>query len=276
MVDSCLSRRIAEEQIRRKGGKDRSNDSKDLLHHLLRANDPEGGPGFTPSELQGEAEMLLSAGFDTTSAVIAAMFFYLTRNPSAYEKLAREIRQTFANVDEIVNGSRLSSCTYLRAVINETLRMSPPGAAEGAREVLPGGITVEGHFIKAGFTIGTAIYALQHDQEIFQDPFVFRPERWLVSENVSRESVAKVESACFPFSIGIRGCPGKRLAYQEMTTAMATVMLRMDFCAVAGDMKGVGGPELMWGRRNKTQWQVDDAMVATRDGPLIQFQKRSP
>ena len=92
---------------------------------------------------------------------------------------------------------------------------------------------------------------------------------------MSEASVAGVESACFPFSIGSRGCPGKRLAYQEMSTVMARVVFCMDFRAVEGDQKGVGGPHLMWGRRNKTQWQVDDALVVTRDGPLIQFRARS-
>lgn len=177
-------------------------------------------------------------------------------------------------MDEIVTGPRLSSCIYLRAVIDETMRMSPPGVAEGVREVLPGGINIQGHFINGGFNVGSALYALQHHQEVFGDPFVFRPERWIVSDSVPAASVAEAQSAFFPFSIGSRGCPGKRLAYQEMAVAMARVVFRMDFQAVAGDVSGEGGPELMWGRRNKTQWQVDDALVVARDGPLILFKPR--
>ena len=60
-----------------------------------------------------------------------------------------------------------------------------------------------------------------------------------------------------------------------MSTAMAKVVFCMDFRAVEGDQKGVGGPHLMWRRRNKTQWQVDDALVVARDGPLIQFRARN-
>jgi cytochrome P450 len=88
-------------------------------------------------------------------------------------------------VEDIVTGPRLSSCIYLRAVIDETMRMSPLGAAEGIREVLLGGIDVKGHYIEVGLNVGTAIYALHHDEEIFHDPFLFRPERWIVSESVS-------------------------------------------------------------------------------------------
>ena len=276
IVDSCLSQRIKDEQHRRQNKQPTNKDgSKDLLHYLLQADDPEGGPGFTPLELRGETELLLSAGFDTTSAVVAAMFFYLARNPSAYTKLGQEIRQTFHSVDDIVTGPQLSSCIYLRAVIDETMRMSPPGVAEGIREVLPGGITIQGHFIKQGLNVGSALYALQHHQEVFGDPFMFRPERWIVSESVPAARVAEAQSAFYPFSTGSRACPGKRLAYQEMAIAMARVVFRLEFAAVAGDGRGVGGPELMWGRRNKTQWQVDDALVVARDGPLIRFRPRA-
>ena len=275
IINSCLSQRIQDEQLRRQNKQPANKDgSKGLLQYLLQADDPEGGPGFTPLELRGETELLLSAGFDTTSAVIAAMFFYLTRNVSAYSKLSQEIRQTFDRVDDIVTGPQLSSCIYLRAVIDETMRMSPPGVAEGIREVLPGGITIQGHFIKEGLNVGSALYALQHHQEVFGDPFVFRPERWMVSESVSVASVAEAQSAFFPFSLGSRACPGKRLAYQEMAIAMARLVFRMEFEAVAGDMRGVGRPEFMWGRKNKTQWQVDDALVVARDGPLIRFKLR--
>ncbi|KAL8688586.1 MAG: hypothetical protein Q9218_005534, partial [Villophora microphyllina] len=186
IVDSCLSHRYAEEQIRRlnKHPVDKTG-SRDLLQYLLQADDPEGGPGFSPLELRAETELLLSAGFDTTSAVIAAIFFYLSRNPAAYTKLAQEIRQSFTSTEEIVNGSKLSDCVYLRAVINETMRMSPPGVAEGIREVLPGGITIEGHTIPEGYNVGSALYAIHHHQDIFGDPFVFRPERWIASETVT-------------------------------------------------------------------------------------------
>ena len=276
IIDSCLSHRIEEEALRRRENRPTSKgSSKDLLHYLLQADDPEGGPGFTPLELRAETEVLLAAGFDTTSAVLAAMFFYLTRNACAYAKLVQEIGQTFARVDDIATGQLLSSCRYLRAVIDETMRMSPPGVAEGIREVLPGGLVIDDHVIPAGVNVGTALYALHHNPKIFHDPFIFRPERWMVSETVSAASVAEVESACFPFSIGSRGCPGKRLAYQEMSTAMAKAVFCLDFRAVEGDQMGVGGPHLMWGRRDKTQWQVDDALIVVRDGPLIQFRARS-
>ena len=190
IVDSCLSHRIKAEQLRRQN-KQPMNDqgSRDLLQYLLQADDPKGGPGFTALELRGGTELLLSAGGDTTSAVMAAIFFYLTRNKLPHMKLTQEILQTFSALDEIFTGSRLSSCRYLKAVIEEAMRISPPGVSEGIQEVLPGGVNVQGRVIREGLNIGTALYALRHHQNVFGDPYLFCPERWIVSDNVSAESV---------------------------------------------------------------------------------------
>ena len=133
------------------------------------------------------------------------MFLYLTRNTSAYAKLTQEIRQTFARVDDIVTGQLLSPCSYLRAAIDEMMRMSPPEVAKGIREVLPRRLVIDDHVNSAGFNVGTAVYAPHHRQVIFHNPFVSRPERWIVREIMSAASVAEIESACFPFSIGSRG-----------------------------------------------------------------------
>lgn len=96
-----------------------------------------------------------------------------------------------------------------------------------------------------------------------------------MSDDGSAESVDKADSEFFPFSMGSRNCPGKRLAYQDLTTALARLVFRMEFQSIPGDTRGEGSSTLMWGRRHKTQWQVDGALVVAGDGPLIQFKRRA-
>lgn len=51
-------------------------------------------------------------------------------------------------MDDIFTGPSLSSSSiYLRAVIDKHIRMIPPKAAEGIREVLLGAITIQNHII---------------------------------------------------------------------------------------------------------------------------------
>ncbi|KAL8742622.1 MAG: hypothetical protein Q9184_008223 [Pyrenodesmia sp. 2 TL-2023] len=237
----CLQDRLDEEKAMQGKGLDENNVRKDMFHYLFRAKDSEtGGPGYTQQELFEESDLLVVAGADTTSTTFAAMFFYLTRNPKVYETLTNEIRKTFNSSTDIRAGALLSSCRYLRAFINESLRMNPPVAADLNREALAGGVTVDNHHVREGTNIGVSIYSLQHNEDIFPDPFFFRPERWIPDEStgVTAESVAVCESAFAPFSIGPRGCPGKNLAYMEMSITMAKVLYLSDVQAVEGDDLG--------------------------------------
>lgn len=77
------------------------------------------------------------AGGDTTATALSALFFYLSRNTESYSKLANEIRTTFSNHSEIQGGPKLASCRYLRASIEEALRMSPPVSSIELTQVVP-------------------------------------------------------------------------------------------------------------------------------------------
>ncbi|KAL8903781.1 MAG: hypothetical protein Q9207_003705 [Kuettlingeria erythrocarpa] len=276
-TEGCLHSRLQEEKATQGKGHDEKNLRRDMFHHLVRAKDPEtGGPGYTQQELFEESDLLVVAGSDTAATTFAAMFFYLTRNPRVYERLTDEIRKAFKTSADIRAGPQLNSCRYLRAFINEALRMNPPIAADLNREALAGGVTVDGHHVQQGTNVGVSSYSLQHNEDIFPDPFVFRPERWIpdASTGVTAESVAACESAFAPFSIGPRGCPGKNLAYMEMSITMAKVLHLSDVQAVEGDDLGAGKPHLMWGRRNKATFQTKDTFVAVRRGPMVRFKSR--
>ncbi|KAL8719417.1 MAG: hypothetical protein Q9225_003582 [Loekoesia sp. 1 TL-2023] len=275
--ESCLTTRLNQEKKMQEKKMNTGDVREDMFHFLFRAKDPEtGGPGYTEEELRGESDLLITGGSDTTSTVFAAMFFYLTRNPKVYEKLTGEIREKFNSADDIRSGTRLNSCRYLRAFINEAMRMNPPVGAELDREALPGGITIDGHYVRKGTKVGVASFSLHHNEDIFHEPFAFRPERWIPDEKtgVTAASVAACESAFTPFSIGPRGCPGKQLAYLEMSITMAKVLFLCDVKAVEGDDLGAGKSELMWGRRNKETFQTSDVFVASREGPVVQLRYR--
>ena len=277
-IDSCLTQRIKEEKEFRYGEEDSNTLRKDMFHHISKAKDPEsGGVGYTREELFEESNLLVLAGSDTTSIVLAAIFFYLTRYPNVYAKLTKEIRETFASAEEIQAGPKLVACRYLRACIDETMRLTPPIPADLEREVLKGGLIVDGQPLKQGHKVASAIYSLHFKEDHFPDPFAFKPERWILDEKagITPESLARSEAAFMPFSIGSRACPGKNLAYLEMSIAMSKCLYRFDVRAVEGNEVGAGSTSLMWGRRNKKHFQTFDYAAASRDGPMVQFKSRA-
>lgn len=129
-------------------------------------------------------------GGTTTATAISTVFYYLSRNPSAYAQLASEVRMAFASGSEIRQGKQLTGCKFLRAVIDESMRISPPTPGVMWREKDPLStepLLVDGHVIPPGTLVGVGTYSLMHNPEYFPEPFVFRPERWLEGDEDTPE-----------------------------------------------------------------------------------------
>ncbi|EXJ64918.1 hypothetical protein A1O7_01257 [Cladophialophora yegresii CBS 114405] len=258
---------------------------KDFFYYLLHAKDPQTGETFLPKDLVGEAALLVGAGSDTSSTAISALFFYLTRNERALKKLQDEVRAAFTDVEEIKYSARLTNLRYLRACIDEAMRMSPPVPGLLDRLVLQGGATIDGHHIPAGTTVGVPIYALHHNETYFPNSSSFIPERWIPGPEssatagflVTPTSVEVAKNAFHAFSSGPRGCVGKNMAYMELYTAVARVMFLFDTRLKEGDHTGEGGA-VEWatgaGRHRKGEYQLRDWLISDRVGPVVQFKRR--
>lgn len=258
-------------------------DRRDFFYHLLKAKDPETGLGFGTPELWGESNLLIIAGSDTTSTALAATLFYLTRNPTALEKVTAEVRSKFTDVEEIRQGSALQSCSYLRACIDEAMRLSPSVGGLLPRQVLPGGTTIDGEVIPAGIVVGVPHYTIHHNAAYYPEPFSFIPERWIAGSKTAPGSLAVVgetdvslaQSVFCPFSIGPRGCIGKGLAYVEMSTTLARTLFLYDVrraVGVADKAEGVVGAE--WGRDRPGEMQLIDTFTSWKEGVMVDFRKR--
>lgn len=262
--------------------------SKDFFYHLMTASNPETGEKFQPLELIGEALLLVVAGSDTSSTALSATFFYLLHNPRVLNKLIREIRESFNDVEEITySDTRLKDLAYLRACIDEALRMSPPVPTLLDRLILPGGAEIDGTFVPEGISVGVPIYTLHHNPQYFEKPHEYIPERWIEGSPVSvtgfksvvsEDTIDEAKLALVPFSTGVRGCVGKGLAYMEMSTALARVLYLFDIREAEPQLiTQTKSAKLLDanGTRtgNKGEYQLDDIFVARRNGPMMEFKK---
>lgn len=219
-----------------------------------------------------------SLGGDTTAAGISALLFYLTRHPEIYRKLAQEIRTTFSSSSEIHGGPQLSNCQYLRACIDEALRISPPVNGTLWRE-LPADddgskpFVVDGHVIPKGVQVGVNIYTLQHNPEYFPDPYAFKPERWLSGDEAEKR---RMKEAFATFQIGYRGCAGKPMAYLEASLVIAKLLWYFDFESAPGEAGQVGGGKVgdKTGRHRPDEYQLYDVFASGHDGPMLVFKPR--
>ena len=248
---------------------------RDLFSYLLEAKDPETGRGYTNEELIAEAGILIVGGSGTTATSLTSTIFYLLHNTKALEISQQEIRAQFEDVEDIRIGATLTSCRFLFACIDEAMRLSPAIGALLPREILPGGLTVDGEHFPAGVDIGVPSYSLHHNEAYYPDPFSFKPERWLLPENGSPgPALALARSAFCAFGAGRTSCVGKYLAYQEMAIALARILWLFDLRLTPGSTLGEGHVGLGKNRMRKDEFQLYDKFVSTHEGPLVQFRPR--
>ncbi|PVH97614.1 cytochrome P450 monooxygenase-like protein [Periconia macrospinosa] len=276
-VNSCVAKRLA--MYHEQKTLDESDQRQDMFWFLCDAKDETGTkPAYNKSELHAEANMLIIAGTDTTSTTLAGFMFYITRNPGPYKKLVQEIRSTFASPEDIVHGPELTSCVYLRACIDESMRLSPSGPSELPRQILAGGATIMGDYYPEGTVVGAPYWASGHNEDFYGDSEVFRPERWIPDgEDNTVEQVNTLRANFHPFAQGPGSCPGKNFAIMELCLAIARTFHRFDVKRPEGDKgnTGEGDPAGEWGMRNKRIFQLGDAYISVREGPMVQFRKRS-
>lgn len=262
-------------------------DRRDFFHYLLSAVDPETGAKFSVPELWGESNLLIIAGSDTTSTALASAFFYLVHNPKKLAIAVAEVRRTFGEVEEIVKSPKLNELIYIRAVLDEGMRMSPPVGGILPREVLKGGITIDGEKIPGGIDVGTPHYTVQHNPAYYPEPFRFVPERWIEGaeadvvlpsggRTTTKEDVHVAKSAFCPFSVGPRACIGKNLAYAELILSLARTLFLYDIRLAPGETGkiGDGRPELEDGRRRAGEYQLKDSFTSMKVGPMVEFRMR--
>jgi cytochrome P450 len=298
-AETVLGERIAAEE---KGCEARN----DIMQHLLRAKDPMTGAKFSREQLNVESSLLIAAGADTTSVTLAAAFFYLLHNPRVMHTVVDEVRSAYPNETDELIPSKVIGLPYLRAVIDETLRLSPPVPSLLPREVLKDGVIIDGNYIPEGTIVGVPAYAIHRNPEYFPEPHTFYPERWLAldssdssqyfSPNIprTRDAISVARQAFIAFSQGSRGCIGRQLAYYELHTALAMVLHRFDIRLAQDPLtQQTMEDSTSWrdgflddlsakrveadkasGWRKGGEFQLFDRFLSDRNGPMVEFRER--
>jgi len=146
----------------------------------------------------------------------------LITNPSAYRSLIAEIRKVTSSVSSPISWAQTQTLPYLQAVIREGLRMWPPVAGLGFKQVPPEGDTINGFFVPGGTQVGQGFYAVGRSRLVWgDDADVFRPERWLLAdEDRLRDITATLDTH---FGHGKYSCLGKPIALMEIHKAVFEV-----------------------------------------------------
>ncbi len=193
-ADRILLDQIAERRA------DPQLDSREDILSLLVAARFDDGSGMSDGELRDQLMTLLMAGHETTATALAWAFDLLFRNPDKLDRLRAEI----ADGDH----------EYLDAVIEETLRVRPVVPFIGRQLKVPAELA--GYELPVGTVVMPAIYLAHTRADVYQDPYEFRPERFLDGGPDTYSWV--------PFGGGTRRCIGGAFAQLEMRVVLRTVL----------------------------------------------------
>jgi cytochrome P450 len=196
-------------QIRRRRAEAGRVAHDDMLTLLLESEAVEDDV-----QVHDELISLLAVGYQSTAAALAWTFERLVRHPAVVDRL----------LDEFESGDD----RYLAAVIKESMRSRPPIVA-GPRQ-LTAERELMGYRLPAGTKVAPGIFLIQQRPDLFPQPEVFRPERFLDRQHEPY--------AWIPFGGGPRSCLGARFAMFEMAVVVRAVLRRMRLSPVRAAAEG--------------------------------------
>lgn len=146
------------------------------------------------------------AGIDTTSDTLMFLVWSLSQpiNEGFQDRLRDEvlnIPQESLNEHGDPRAEASDRCSYLNAVIKETLRLYAPLPSSEPRSA-DEETMVDGYSIPAGTVVEISPWTLHRNPEIFKDPLIFNPDRWLGPD------ATELNRWFWAFSSGGRMCIG--------------------------------------------------------------------
>lgn len=167
--------------------------------------------------LAEEAVLLVGAGTHTTSWCLTVIAFHLLANPALLRRLKEELVSVHPRPDSKPSLQELESLPFLTGVLKEGLRLGYGASARSARIAPDASLRCGKWTIPPGTPVSMTIPLTHHDERIFPDSDMFRPDRWL------EDGANRLDKYLVSFSKGSRVCVGSNLAWAELYLCTAGV-----------------------------------------------------
>lgn len=170
-----------------------------------------------PKVLRDQLLNIMVAGRDTTASLLSFTIYELARNNDLWKVLQQEVNDQFGTGLDGITFESLKQCLFLRAVLNELLRMYPPVPANSRTAsrttTLPRGGGHDGQspiLLEKGQLILYSVYAMHRNPDIYgADAQKYDPTRWLDGRTKG------LTWEYLPFNGGPRVCLGQQFALTE-------------------------------------------------------------
>lgn len=145
----------AQSAVNQRLSRERDEDSKVLLQGKrpdivgLMLREMRGQDRLSDAEITSNSILIVGGGAETTSTCLSATMYHLCKTPRVMKKLAEEIRSTFARSEDITIRA-VANLPYLKATIDESLRIFPVASYITPRVTPDGGHVIDGEVVPSG------------------------------------------------------------------------------------------------------------------------------
>uniref|UniRef100_A0ACD5XGQ4 Uncharacterized protein n=1 Tax=Avena sativa TaxID=4498 RepID=A0ACD5XGQ4_AVESA len=222
--DKFMQRLIDSERRRKVDHADADGGEKKSMISVLLSLQKKEPEVYTDKMIMGLCVNLFTAGTATSSIAIEWAMSLLLNHPAVLRKARDEIEAS-VGTSRLVTAEDVPRLTYLRCIINETLRLYPATPLllphQSSADCKVGGY----HIPKYTMLIVNA-YAVHRDPSMWENPDEFRPERF---EDSKAEGLFML-----PFGMGRRKCPGEAMAFRVVGLVLAALIQCFDWDQVDG------------------------------------------
>lgn len=181
---------------------------------------------LTINEVAAHSFIFFAAGFETTSTTISFCLYEFAKHLECQRKAQQEIEEILKDNNGQITYESIQQMKYLESCIDETLRLHPPVPSllrECTKDwTVPGTDRV----IDAGTMVFIPTYAMHLDEQYFQDPHEFIPDRFN-EQNYGGKTF--IDMPYMPFGDGPRACIGLRFAKMNTKASLAMLLKNYNF-----------------------------------------------
>lgn len=228
MKSSNILTAIVKKYLKHQKSTINENDDRGFIDRYLKKMNQDDKPdSFTEEQLIILTIDMMFPALSAVPTVVTHILKYLMHHPRIMEKARKEI-DAVVGTGRLVTWEDRKDLPYLEAIIRETLRIETLTPLSVAHKNVTK-TTLGGYEIPANTPIFTNLAAMHHDPDMWGDPEVFRPERFL------REDGQLAKDLSLPFGFGHRLCAGETFARYAMYSAVALLLQNFNFFFVEGE-----------------------------------------
>ncbi|XP_047118510.1 probable cytochrome P450 6a14 [Schistocerca piceifrons] len=177
--------------------------STDVIASCAFAIDVDNGnKTLTTKEMAAQAWVFFLGGFETSSTTVSFCLYELSRRPDIQKKLQEEVDDVMRKTNgDVTYDDIMTKMPYIEEVVNETLRMYPPGAVLNREVVQDYKLPEYDCVLEKGTKVIIPVMGLHYDRKYFRNPEEFDPEHFSVEQKASRHPYSYL-----PFGQGTRIC----------------------------------------------------------------------